>query len=145
MLSLDALFSVASAVAAAGWLALALVPLRFSFPRKVAVIVALGIATLYTALIGIYWAQGQGGFGSLDDVSRLFDPRGLLLAGWVHYLAFDLLIGTWEREEARRTGISRVVLVPSLLLTFLFGPFGWLVFLAARQFRRDVAAASSFA
>lgn len=135
-MDLDLLFSFAGSVAMAGWLALGAVPLRFAFPRTVAVAIAVGIAMLYAALIGVYWAQGQGGFGSLDDVARLFDTRGLLLAGWVHYLAFDLLIGTWEREEARRLGLPLVVLVPCLVLTFLFGPIGWLAFIGVRQFRR---------
>jgi len=29
-------------------------------------------------------------------VAQLFENRWLLLAGWVHYLAFDLFIGAWE-------------------------------------------------
>jgi hypothetical protein len=140
-MSLDLLFSLAGAAAVVGWLALAVVPLRFGFPRTVAVGTALGIAMLYAALIAVYWGQGQGGFESLDAVARLLDTRGLLLAGWVHYLAFDLLLGAWQREEARRIGLPQLVLVPCLLMTFLFGPFGWLMFMAMRQFRRDVAAA----
>jgi hypothetical protein len=67
-------------------------------------------------------------------VARLFDSRGMLLAGWVHYLAFDLLVGLWEREEAARLGLSRSALIPSLVLTFLFGPLGWLLFMALRWF-----------
>ena len=29
----------------------------------------------------------------------------LLLAGWIHYLAFDLLVGSWEARDARERGI----------------------------------------
>jgi len=141
-MSLDLLFSLAGTAAMAGWLALAVAPLRYAFPRTVATGIALGIATLYAALIGVYWSQGQGGFGSLDAVARLFDTRGVLLAGWVHYLAFDLLVGAWERDEARRLGLPQLVLVPCLLLTFLVGPLGWLLFMAVRRFRRDVAVAT---
>ncbi|MBV9613183.1 MAG: DUF4281 domain-containing protein [Acidobacteriaceae bacterium] len=28
----------------------------------------------------------------------------LLLAGWVHYLAFDLLVGSWELQDATKYG-----------------------------------------
>jgi hypothetical protein len=67
----------------------------------------------------------------------LFDSRWLLLAGWVHYLCFDLLVGTWEVEDARARGIPHLVVVPCLVLTFLFGPAGWLLYkgVASVQFR----------
>jgi hypothetical protein len=134
--TLDALFSLAGSAALVGWIGLALVPLRYAAPRTLAVAIAAAIAALYCALIGVYWAQGQGGFGSLAEVARLFQTPGLLLAGWVHYLAFDLLVGSWEREEARRLGLPRLLLLPCLLLTFLFGPLGWLVFMALRLARQ---------
>jgi len=133
-MSLDALFSLAGTAAMLGWLALALTPSRWRITRVVALGVAALLAVLYTALVAVFWTQGSGGFGSLDEVSSLFGHRGLLLAGWVHYLAFDLLVGAWEREEAARVGMPRWLLVPCLFLTFMFGPAGWLAFLAARHF-----------
>ncbi len=140
-MSHEQLFSLAGSAALAGWLLLALVPLRFGWPRHAAVGIALLIAALYAALIGVYWTRGAGGFGSLADVARLFESRGLLLAGWVHYLAFDLLVGTWIRGEAGRIGLPHWLLVPCLVLTFLLGPLGWLVFMALRLFRLRTAVA----
>jgi len=133
-MSFDALFSVSGTAAMAGWLALAFTPLRWRLTRPLALSVAAALALLYTALIAVFWTQGSGDFSSLDNVAALFEHRGLLLAGWVHYLAFDLLIGAWEREEAVRVGMPRLVLLPCLFLTFMFGPVGWLAFLAARHF-----------
>lgn len=132
---LEALFSTAGSLALAGWLALALIPLRYRAPRYAAIVVAVVIAMLYAGLIGAFWTEGEGGFGSLADVGRLFEHPGLLLAGWVHYLAFDLLVGVWERDEARRIGLPQWALAPCLVLTFLLGPLGWLVFLGVRLFR----------
>jgi hypothetical protein len=105
----------------------------------VAIAAAVAIAMLYAGLIGAFWAQGEGGFGSLAEVARLFEHPGLLLAGWVHYLAFDLLLGVWERDEARRIRLPQWALAPCLALTFLLGPLGWLVFLAVRFFRLKTA------
>jgi hypothetical protein len=133
------LFSVANSVALAGWLALAFGPVRRPLTQLVVPAVATVLAMVYTALIASFWMQGTGDFGSLDGVGRLFQHRGLLLAGWVHYLAFDLLVGWWERQEAQRLRISRWVLLPCLFLTFMFGPIGWLAFLAVRYFRQRVA------
>jgi hypothetical protein len=60
----------------------------------------------------------------------------LLLAGWLHYLAFDLFVGAWEVRTARAAAIPFLLVVPCLGLTFLFGPAGLLAFLVlAASFR----------
>ena len=133
---LESVFSLASSVVLLGWLALAALPYRLALAKLVAVVVALALASLYAALIGAFWGEGKGGFGSLADLSALFANPALLLGGWVHYLAFDLLVGTWEREEAAAIGLSRWLLLPCLGLTFMFGPVGWLLFMAMRFVRK---------
>ena len=76
-----------------------------------------------------YWSRAEGGFGSLDEVAALFRSRELLLAGWLHYLAFDLFVGAWEVRRGREAGVPFLLVAPCLLLTFLFGPAGLLAFL----------------
>ena len=58
------------------------------------------------------------------------DP--VLVAGWVHYLAFDLFIGTWIAVEADKRGYNRVLQAPMLVATFMFGPLGLLLFYLTR-------------
>jgi hypothetical protein len=99
------------------------------------------LAIVYTALIAINFFGSPGGFSSLPDVALLFSNPWLLLAGWTHYLAFDLLVGTWEARDARDRGVSHLLLVPCLVLTFLFGPAGWLLYQGLRT--RSVRAAAS--
>ncbi len=53
----------------------------------------------------MHFGGSKGGSGSLAEVSMLFQDPWLLLAGWVHYLAFDLFIGSWEARDAARSGI----------------------------------------
>jgi hypothetical protein len=130
------LFPFLNALAAAGWLVLVLAPQRSAWPRHLAVAVAVALAMAYAALIGAFIRAGAGDFQSLAGVARLFEHPGLLLAGWVHYLCFDLLLGLWQRNEAARIGLSRWWLLPCLFLTFMFGPIGWLAFLGARQLKR---------
>ena len=93
-------------------------------------------AVLYTVIAGSLFWRSSGGFSSLADVATLFSNPWLLLAGWVHYLAFDLLMGSWEVEDARQRGIPHLMVVPCLLLTFLFGPAGWLLYTILRSIRR---------
>jgi hypothetical protein len=70
-------------------------------------------------------------------VAALMSNRWVLTAGWVHYLTFDLFIGSWELRDSRKRGIPHWVAAPCLALTFLFGPAGlllyWLVRFAATR------------
>lgn len=89
-------------------------------------------ALIYVAIIATQWKGSAGGFSSLSAVSILFSQPWLLLAGWVHYLAFDLFVGSWEVRDACERGIPHLAVVPCLLLTFLFGPAGWLAYSGLR-------------
>jgi hypothetical protein len=86
----------------------------------------------------------EGGYGSLEDVGKLFANSWLLLAGWVHYLAFDLAIGSVIARRTADQGLPRFILVPILPLTFLFGPIGFLAFesvrLIAQRLHRNTTA-----
>jgi hypothetical protein len=129
----DAVFSAANLMAAASWLLLIVA----GKSRRVAgavtgVAVPLLFALLYTVLIIMHWGAGEGGFGSIREVRALFASDWLLLAGWVHYLAFDLFIGAWEVRDAQQLGIAHVLVIPALVLTFLFGPAGLLLYHAIR-------------
>lgn len=64
----------------------------------------------------------------------------MLLAGWLHFLAFDLFVGAWQVRTARRDALPRLLVVPCLALTFLFGPAGLLAFLALRAALRATRA-----
>lgn len=67
---------------------------------------------------------------------RLLAKPELALAGWVHYLAFDLFVGGWEVRTAHAEAIPFIFVIPCLVLTFLFGPAGLLAFAALRAARQ---------
>ena len=129
----ERIFSLAKVVALAGWSLLALFPRRRAVTATVAgALVPALLAALYLALLAARLGRAQGGFGTLGQVQSLFADPWLLLAGWVHYLAFDLFIGAWEARDAARRGVSRWALLPCLALTFLVGPVGLLAWLGTR-------------
>jgi Domain of unknown function (DUF4281) len=75
-------------------------------------------------------------------VQLLFTSEWAALAGWVHYLAFDLLIGAWIARDVMSRGLSRWLLLPLLPLTFMFGPMGLVGFeLSKLLFQRNSAQA----
>lgn len=132
-MSPNQIFSIANGVAVCGWLLLIVLPRKKWATQVVAgVAIPAVFAGLYSIVIAINFTGSDGGFSSLPDVERLFSNRWLLLAGWLHYLAFDLLLGSWEARDARERGIHHLLVVPCLIMTFLFGPAGWLLYLALR-------------
>lgn len=125
------LFSASGSLAMAGWAALILLPRRPFLLLVLRQGVVLLLSLFYAGLILAYFFTVPGGFGSLAELRQLFASEPLLLAGWVHYLAFDLFVGGWIAARADALGVSRLVQAPILLATFLFGPIGLLLWWGA--------------
>jgi hypothetical protein len=132
----DTLFPFANMTAIAGWVALLASPFIPRLSDLIAsTIIPLLLSVAYAGLILAFWAGAQGGFDTLANVELLFQTREMLLAGWLHYLAFDLFVGAWIARTARAEGVSFILVVPCLALTFMFGPVGFLLFSAIRAVR----------
>jgi hypothetical protein len=126
-------FSIVNLIALGGWVLLAAFPhRRWPAERVSGWLLPAVLAGVYVVIVASSWGRSPGGFSSLVAVSQLFENPWLLLAGWVHYLAFDLLVGSWIVRDSRERGIKHRWVLPSLLLTFLFGPAGWLSYLGLR-------------
>ena len=131
-MELEQIFSMASVLAMIGWLILAILPRQPIAQIVSGVIIPLVLSIGYLFLIVQNLRGAEGGFGSLAHVAALFLKPELLLAGWIHYLAFDLFIGAWETRDAQRHGIPHLVVIPCLLMTFMLGPIGLLFYFAIR-------------
>jgi hypothetical protein len=135
-MSVDVIFQAASTLVLVGWVALLLSWVAPVWAQRIAgLALPLILSVAYAGLILAFWSRAEGGFGSLDAVMTLFTQPEIALAGWIHYLAFDLFVGAWEVRVARREGIAFPLVVPCLALTFLFGPAGFLAFTALRAAR----------
>ncbi len=126
-------FGLAGMITGPSWLALIFLP-RWTWVRWILRYAVPGtLAVAYTVLAIVYFAQAKGGgYNSLAEVKALLGTDPTLLAGWVHYLAFDLFVGVWIAERADAIGISRWLQAPILIMTFLFGPIGYLMFIGAQ-------------
>lgn len=130
----DTVFTIANISVIPAWILLAVLPRH---PITQNLVHALWIPCL---LAGFYiWAfatgepaQEGGGFGSLAALQILFQSKTALLAGWIHYLAFDLFIGAWQVRDARRHNINHWLVVPCLFFTLMAGPVGLLMYLLLR-------------
>jgi hypothetical protein len=131
-MELEQIFSMASFLAMAGWLLLVILPKHHVAQLVSGITIPLVLSAGYLFLIAQHFNGAEGGFSSLADVRTLFTRDELLLAGWIHYLAFDLFIGAWETRDAQRNGLPHLVVIPCLLMTFLLGPIGLLFYFAIR-------------
>lgn len=132
-MNLETVFSVANSLAFFCWILL-FVLYQKKWVYKLLYSVILGILSfvyLFFILKGM-GGDSQGGFDSLENVKALFSKDEAVLAGWIHYLAFDLFVGMWICHDAGLRKINRWILLPCLLLTFLLGPVGFLLYLLVR-------------
>lgn len=124
----DDMFGLASMAALPGWAILILAPRRWPLLNMVpALIIPLALAALYTGLILTHFSAAGGGFGTIAQVRQLFMSDPALVAGWVHYLAFDLMIGAAMAARLDRIGVGRLLQAPILISIFMFGPVGVLL------------------
>ena len=137
MLAPAQLFSIANLIAMLCWVALAISlfasRMRVWILRVTGLVVPGLFAIVYLVCIWKGFAAApDGGFGSLSEVRALFANDAALDAGWLHYLAFDLFVGTWIVRQGTLEGIHPLWLLLCLPVTFLFGPIGFLLFLIER-------------
>src|SRR5690606_40298214 len=76
---------------------------RFITVPKFAVPVLFGL--IYAGIMMAGFFDSGGGYGSIAEVRALFAHDDILLAGWLHYLAYDFFIGVLIAYHAERIGL----------------------------------------
>ena len=133
----DTLFAICNNGVLPAWLLLVFAP-GWEWTQRIvhAIWIPLLLGGAYTGLLLMGPAAPEGaGFGSLPEVMRLFDAPEAALAGWIHFLAFDLFVGAWEVRDARRRQIPHLWVAPCVVLTLMMGPAGLIAYLALRFLR----------
>jgi hypothetical protein len=133
----EPIFSLLNLLALVGWLLLIVLP-RWRWTGRIVQsgAVSLVFAATYLVLIGLSLPGSGGSFSTLAGVRRLFENDYALLAGWAHYLAFDLFVGSWVLGNAQKFKIPHLLVIPCLFLTFMLGPVGLLTYYVLRAVLR---------
>lgn len=144
----ELVFTVANSWALLMWLILVLSP-RNETVMKALFYGGVGLLSLAYGLIIVPLMTGMidggssdGSFGSLAGVQALLSSDGGATIGWIHYLAFDLFVGIWVARNADRYGFNRIIQIPILFFTLMFGPLGLTLYLLLRFTRHDRVADS---
>ncbi len=130
-------FSIANTTALPMWLLMIILPkwkvTRFLIDYK---IIPLLLAIVYAIYIVMAMLDGPAmDFGSLESVMALFTSENAVVAGWVHYLVFDMLVGMWMLDQNKGLKLHPIIMAPCLILTFMLGPVGFILFMSIRAFR----------
>ena len=138
----EQIFGFANLWAMLCWVVLAFAPKREQIVTPLFYagvgLLALTYAVLIVSLLGGMIGGGTGSTGGTPDfttlagVQALFDSQGGATIGWIHYLAFDLLVGIWVARNADRHGYLRIVQIPILFFVFMAGPLGLVMYLILR-------------
>jgi hypothetical protein len=123
-MNLDTLFTLLNTAVLPFWALLMIAP-RWVWTDRLthSVVIVSLYAPVYLWLLATA-PGGEGDFSSLDGVAALFTDRQAVLAGWIHYLVFDLFVGAWIARDAVRRGIHPLFVFPCLVLTLMLGPVG---------------------
>jgi Domain of unknown function (DUF4281) len=131
LMTASGLFSAFNMLALVGWIILgAGVALRRGWLRDTlaGTYIPVLMSAAYAILIVFFFSGAEGGFDTLENVQKLFASPWVALAGWIHYLAFDLFMGSRIARGMEEERLPRWPLMIILPLTFLFGPAGYLAF-----------------
>lgn len=125
------IFQICNTIVLPGWLALMFLQ-RWRQLHYLIFGLCLSLAMVYAYLI-FSSPMSSLDFGSLESVKGLFSQDAAILAGWLHYLAFDLMVGYWMVKDAQKNQVNRWIIIPSLFFTLMTGPFGFLTYMIIRS------------
>jgi hypothetical protein len=134
----DSAFQIVNLVVFVAWVCLLFAPKRELVHKIIMGGVIVFLCLFYSVLVlSNFFLDPDGGFASLAQVQSLFKSQPIAVAGWIHYLAFDLFVGLAINHHAVKHGFPNSIRVLLLIATFMFGPIGLIMFLAIRWLDRS--------
>jgi len=133
----DQVFSIVNLTAFLAWVYLIGVA-RWT-PRVFAVMryaIPIFFALVYVTCLFLAEPNDEAGYQSLAEVTAIFSQPWVIVGAWIHYLAFDFFVGAWILATSKAEGIGHRWVVIPMILTFMLGPVGLLLFLILLGFRK---------
>jgi hypothetical protein len=132
---METAFQIANALVLPQWLLMIFAP-RWSVTQWLvrSYLIPVLLACMYAYFLVSGGPLNFSDFGSLEGVKSLFSKGGdgAVLAGWIHYLAFDLVAGSFVLQNAQSKGIPHGWIVVPLFFCFMLGPIGLLLYWVIR-------------
>ncbi len=71
---------------------------------------------------------------SFSSLSNLFSNDFFLMLFWIHFVSINLFVGGWIVRDSQKFGINRILVGFPLVITYLIGPLGILIYWLIRIF-----------
>lgn len=136
MTTAEIIFSILNTLVLPVWLLMLVAP-RWKVTQAIVfsygVPLILGLAYVTIVILNPS-SLAEADFSSLGGIKSLFKNGDdwLISAGWYHYLAFDLFVGSWILKDAQEKGVRHFIIIPCLLFTFMLGPTGFVLYYITR-------------
>lgn len=131
----DLLFNLINASVVPFWLMMMLLP-QWRWTQRIigSPLIALPPALIYAFLVLPQLPELLVIFSAptVASIAELLGTPAGTTVGWAHFLAFDLLIGRWIYLDSRERSIHPLLVFFPLVFVFMFGPVGFLLYLALR-------------
>ncbi|KAA9346772.1 ABA4-like family protein [Larkinella humicola] len=138
-MSTDTVFQIVNTLVLPQWLLMLFAP-RWAptdwLTKMLPIPALLAVFYIYYLFFGDSGLDWQS-FSTLAGIKTLFSQGAALLAGWIHYLAFDLTVGSWMLRDSKRRKVPHGWMIPCLLFCFLLGPVGLLLYLGVRSMKQQ--------
>ena len=135
---METAFQIANALVLPQWLLMIFAP-RWSVTQWLvrSYLIPALLACLYAYFIFSGGPLDFNDFSTLEGVKRLFSKGGdgAVLAGWIHYLAFDLVAGSFVLNDSQAKEIGHGWVVLPLFFCFMLGPIGLLAYWIIRAMK----------
>jgi hypothetical protein len=136
----EGFFRVTNTLALAAWIALVLFPGKKLVSGWLCAVIVPGLLALgYAGVIGWKFATNgppPGDVMTLSGLRDVFSDDWVFAAAWTHYLVFDMVVGAWIARDSVRLAMPWLLRTVALVLTFLSGPVGFLIYITSRWFLR---------
>ena len=70
----------------------------------------------------------------IDDTADLFSNKNFLMMFWIHFISINLFTGGWIVKESQKFVINKFLISIPLIITYLIGPLGLLIYWLIRIF-----------
>ncbi|MBD1135836.1 DUF4281 domain-containing protein [Pelagibacterales bacterium SAG-MED47] len=132
------------------WVNLGVLPFWFIlifFPRSnltkyfvttifpILILSATYIFILYKSYLNSYdFEKNFGLYLGINNLSELFSDNYYLMTFWIHFISINLFTGGWIVKDSQKFSINKFLITVPLIITYLIGPVGLLVYWLIRIF-----------
>ena len=128
-------FSIINTMVLPQWLLMIVAP-KWKWTQKLVQSFLIPILLSISYIAFLFMAEGIdfSDFSQLSTLQELFTNPVMVLGGWAHYLAFDLVVGSWILSDSQKLGIKHYWIIPCLFFCFMLGPVGFLLYQIIKRF-----------